>query len=218
VNGGRKLAGAINTGIRASRTEFVAILLADDMWAREAVEVLERNITQHRDVDFFHSARRVVDDEGKPRSGVMRAAPQVDSAAFARGSPVKHLLCFRRDMALAVGGLDESLNSVGPDDYDFPWTMADRGARFHAVQECLYVYRDHRMTYRLTTHLPRSHHTRELVRIMRKHGVPWLTTIARARAVRRGYLRQCLYRNALDKWIRERLGVRPRPVWRVPYP
>ena len=38
-NRGRKLAGSFNTGMRVSQTEFVAILLGDDLWAPEAVEV-----------------------------------------------------------------------------------------------------------------------------------------------------------------------------------
>ena len=87
---------------------------------------------------------------------------------------MRNLLCWRRQKGLSVGGLDESLNSVGPDDYDFPWTMAERGARFRAVYECLYYYRDHRRGYRLTTHLPRRVQRREEDRIQRKHGVSWL--------------------------------------------
>ena len=33
MNEGRKLAGAMNTGMRHAETPFVAILLSDDMWA-----------------------------------------------------------------------------------------------------------------------------------------------------------------------------------------
>jgi len=130
---------------------------------------------------------------------------------------VKHLLCFRRSMALAVGGVDESINSVGPDDYDFPWTMADHGARFHAVPECLYIYRDHRRAYRLTTHLPKSVHTRELIRILRKHGTSWPTTLRRVRAARRGYLNQCLYRNRFHRWLVQRWGIGGEREWRQDY-
>ena len=84
---------------------------------------------------------------------------------------MKHLLCWRREKALAVGGIDESLASVGPDDYDFPWCMAERGAVFKAIDEPLYVVRDHRECERLTTHLPLSVHKRDLRRILEKHGV-----------------------------------------------
>ncbi len=218
ANEGGKLAGAINTGIRRAASDFVAILLADDAWEPHAVAVLERDIAAHPGVDFFHSARRAVDDDGRPQGGIMPARQTVEVAAFPWGSPVKHLLCFRRAKALAVGGIDETLDSVGPDDYDFPWTMADHGARFRAIAECLYVYRDHRSGYRLTTHLTRSRHTRALVRIMRKHGVGWWTTFQRVRAARREYLQQCLYRNALDQWVRERLGLGSRAIWRQRYP
>lgn len=218
ANRGRKLAGAINTALRAVTTEFAAILLADDMWDRSAVEVLSREIERRPQVDFFHSARRAVDDEGNPCSGVLPPVGEVRAEAFVYFSQVKHLLCFRRSMALDVGGIDESINSVGPDDYDFPWTMAEHGARFHAIPECLYIYRDHRQTYRLTTHLPMSVHTREIIRIMRKHGVSWPRTLERVWVARHGYLKQCLYRNRLHRWMVESLGVGTPRVWREPRP
>jgi glycosyltransferase involved in cell wall biosynthesis len=218
ANEGRKLAGAINTGIRAATTDFAAILLADDKWERSAVEVLTRQIESHSEVDFFHTARRAVDDEGRPCSGILPPMSEVRAEAFVYFSQVKHLLCFRRSMALEVGGIDESINSVGPDDYDFPWTMAERGARFRAIPECLYIYRDHRQTYRLTTHLPMSVHTREIIRIMRKHGVSWPRTLQRVLAARRGYLQQCMYRNRLHRWMVETLGVGAPRMWREPRP
>lgn len=217
ANEGRKLAGAINTGIRAATTEFVAILLADDLWEPAAVAVLAREIAAHPEVDFLHSARRAIDDDGRPCSAVMPARRDVRPEQFVHGSPVKHLLCFRRARALAVGGVDESIDSVGPDDYDFPWTMAEAGARFHPVDACLYVYRDHRRTFRLTTHLPLSVHTRALVRILRKHGVGWLPTIRYVHRARRRYLRQCLYRNRVHRWMVERLGIGAVRPWREPY-
>jgi glycosyltransferase involved in cell wall biosynthesis len=213
ANEGRKLAGAINTGIRQSATVFVSLLLGDDMWAPETVEVLNGYFEKEPEIDFFHSARMVIDEDGRRLAvGQSRASFRLED--FVWGSPVKHLLCFKRDTALAVGGLDESLNSVGPDDYDFPWTMAERGARFLAVPECLYHYRDHRAGYRLTTHLPLNVHTREIARILRKHGVDWWTIARVLRRSRRGYLRQCLYRNTLDRWVKERAGSDPRRGWR----
>jgi glycosyltransferase involved in cell wall biosynthesis len=217
ANEGRKLSGAINTGIRRAETDFVALLLADDLWAPEAIEVLTRNIESRPDVDFFHSARRVIYANGEPRSSVLPPRASFRVEEFVEGSPVKHLLCFRRAKALAVGGLDETLNSVGPDDYDFPWTMAERGARFAAISECLYIYRDHRDGYRLTTHLPLSVHTREIARVMRKHGVGRMRIAIQLFRFRRGYLRQCLYRNPLDRWIKERLGYDAANGWRQPY-
>ncbi len=217
VNEGRKLAGAINTGMRHAKTDFVAILLADDIWALEAVEVLNQYIIKYPNVDFFYSSRVKIDENDNPISSIYHSKENFSIDDFKISSPVKHLLCWRKDKALAFGGLDESLNNVGPDDYDFPWTMAEKGAAFKAVKECLYHYRDHRECYRLTTHLPLSVHKREIRRIFEKHGVDPLTIkekIARAEGT---YLRQCLYRSLRDKRIKEKRGYDARRGWREKY-
>jgi glycosyltransferase involved in cell wall biosynthesis len=214
---GYKLAGAFNTGMRAAETEFVAILLSDDLWAPHAVETLRTSMLAHPEVDFFHSGRRIIDGEGQSLSSVHAPPDRFSTHDFVWKSPVKHLLCWRRAKALSFGGMDESLNNVGADDYDFPWTMLERGAVFRAVHECLYLFRDHRDAYRLTTHLPRSVHLRELRRILRKHGVGTLLIEKRLWRARRDYLRECLYRNPLDRWVKEWLGVDPRSGWRQEY-
>jgi len=217
VNEGRKLAGAINSGMRHAGTEFVALLLGDDMWAPNAVAVLNAYITAEPAIDFFHSARMVVNEDGHAISSVHPSRPSFTLEDFWRASPVKHLLCWRRSFGLSVGGIDETLNSVGPDDYDFPWVMAEHGARFRAVSECLYFYRDHRESFRLTTHLPLSVHQRECSRILRKHGVARQPRRAFLSRARRSHMRQCLYRNAIDRWLKERLGYDARRGWRETY-
>ena len=196
ANRGRKLAGAFNTGMRQADTEFVAIALGDDLWAPTAVEVLAANIDEHPDTDFFHSSRRVIDEAGRPLSSVYPSRATVSLDDFAGSSPVKHLLCWRRSKGLEIGGMDESLNSVGVDDFDFPWMMAEGGASFRAIPDCLYIYRAHRESFRLTTHLPRSQHKREIARIMRKHGVDEERIADHIAGAERGYLKQCLYDSA----------------------
>lgn len=214
---GRKLAGAFNTGMRAAQTEFTAILLGDDLWVPEAVQVLSREIAAYPEVDFFHSARRVIDDGGAPLSGVHGAEPELTAEMFVQRGPVKHLLCWRRELALSIGGMDESLNSVGPDDYDFPWSMFEAGARFAALGECLYLYRDHRAFPRLTTHLPLTTHLREIRRILRKHGTSDELIDARLADARAGYLRQCLYSSRRDAWLGRILRRDPLRGWRDRY-
>src|SRR5262249_35537187 len=214
ANRGRKLAGAINTGMMDASTDFVGLLLADDLWSKDAVEVLHRYRRAYPHVDFFHSSRVVIDGRDNEISPVYPSREPFDVADFKRGSPVKHLLCWRKDKGVAVGGLDETLNSVGPDDYDSPWTMAEGGAVFKAVPECLYYYRNHGDCYRLTTHLPLSVHRREVRRILKKHGVGiWERTRLMARRGR-GVGEQCLYRSPIDKWVKERLGRDPQNGWK----
>jgi len=217
VNQGRKLSGAFNTGMREAETEFVAIVLADDLWAPSAVAVLEESIARYPDVDFFHSARRIIDEAGQPISSVHQPPERFSLADFIWTSPVKHLLCWRREKALSFGGMDESLESVGPDDWDFPWSMLEHGAVFKAIPDCLYLYRDHRDAYRLTTHLPRSIHLRETRRILEKHGAGPDVIAERLRQAKRSYLRQCLYRNRLDRWLKQTIGITPRTGWRESY-
>jgi GT2 family glycosyltransferase len=217
VNEGRGLAGAINTGMRRARTEYTAILLGDDLWTPRAAEVLDAHIERSPDVAFFHSSRRIIDEDDRPISTVHAARTRFTLADFRQGSPVKHLLCWRCADGLAIGGLDESLNSIGPDDYDFPWSMAEAGYRFEAIPDCLYLYRDHRESFRLTTHLPRSTHIRELGRIFRKHGVGRLETARAQSRARSSYLRQCLYRSPADRWVKQRLRFDSRRGWRETY-
>jgi glycosyltransferase involved in cell wall biosynthesis len=216
-NEGSRLAAALNTGMRRARTEFVAELFGDDMWSRDAVRVLTQHIENRPDVDFLHSSRVFVDEHDRPISAVYRSRHSFGLEDFPDGSPVKHLLCWRREKGLAVGGIDESLNSVGPDDYDFPWCMAEHGAVFAAIDEPLYLFRDHRECERLTTHLPLSVHKRELRRIMRKHGVPQARVDLRIAEAEEGFLRQCLYRSRLDRWLKTALRYDARRGWREPY-
>jgi glycosyltransferase involved in cell wall biosynthesis len=218
VNQGRMLAGAFNTGMRSASTQFVATLLADDRWAPNAVKVLQRCISTYPDADFFHSGLQIIDENGRAISPERQPPQELSINDFIEGSAAKHLLCWRRSMAMAFGGMDESLNGIGPDDYDFPWTMFERGARFQAVNECLYQYRDHRDSYRLTTHLPRSVHVKELRRILEKHQVGKRQTNEHLRRAKRLFLRQCLFRNRFDRWLKEQvIGINPAKGWRERY-
>ena len=202
VNRGRKLAGAFNTGMKYAASEFVAILLSDDMWAPEAVETLHRYISENPGIDFFHSSRVIIDENDKFISPFYKSKESFIVDDFKLGSPVKHLLCWRISKALSFGGLDETLNSVGPDDYDFPWTMAEKGATFKAMDECLYYYRNHLKSFRLTTHLPLSVHKKEIERILIKHGVEREIIEKRIAHGKKTYLQQCLYTNRIEKFFK----------------
>lgn len=216
-NRGRRLPGALNTGMQRADTPFVAVLLGDDLWAREAVAVLTRAVERSPHVDFFHTSRAIIDEHDRPISSVHAARADFSLADFVHGSPVKHLLCWRREKALEIGGLDER-GIIGPDDWDFPWRMAEAGAVFEPIQDCLYLYRDHRESFRLTTHVSLAAQSRDLQRMLRKHGVGRLRSRLVVRGMKRRYLRQCLYRNALDRTIKVRLLRRaPRDGWRDTY-
>ena len=216
VNEGRRLGGALNTGMRKAASDFVAILFADDLWARDAVAVLREAIGQNPKADFFHSSRIIIDETDRPISSVHHSRASFQLPDFIEASPVKHLLCWRREMGLAVGGIDESHNH-GPDDYDFPWTMAEAGAFFHPLKEPLYLYRDHREGYRLTTHVPLSSQKWALRRILKKHGIDSQRIRARIAAAESSYLQQCLFATHEDRRRKTKRGCDSRLGWRDVY-
>jgi GT2 family glycosyltransferase len=216
LNQGRHLGGALNTGMRHATTDFVSILFADDMWATDAVAVLARAIKQKPKADFFHSSRIIIDERDQVVSSVHASKDSFQIADFLHASPVKHLLCWRRELGLAVGGMDESHNH-GPDDYDFPWTMAEAGAVFRAIPEPLYLYRDHREGYRLTTHVPLSSQKWALRRILKKHGVGSEAIKERLASAEAGYLRQTLFKNRKDEQRKTKSDFDPRLGWRDIY-
>jgi len=220
INRGHRLAGAINSALETAPTDFVALLFADDLWSLDAVKVLNEYIARYPEVDFFHSSRRYLDETGNFISSIYSGRDSLKLEDFKFG-PVKHLLCWRRSKALSIGGLDESLSSlVGPDDYDFPWTMAEHGATFKAIPECLYYYREHCECYRLTSHTPLTVNLREVAKILKKHRVGILARMLRLTKLwmDSGIGRPYLYRSMFDKWITDRLGYDVRRRWKpIPF-
>lgn len=216
VMSGRPFTGSINSGMRRARTEFVALLFGDDLLAHDTVRVLSDSIRTHPDVDFFHSSRQMMDESGQRLGSVILSRERFCLDDFKWGSPVKHLMCWRREMGLDVGGIDESLNKA-VDDYDFPWTMAEHGAVFKAVPQCLYFMRNHCAYYRRTTHIPRSVAKRGVRRILKKHGVGFFDrNFIVAKRFRVSLGQQCVYRNTLDRWVKEHLRINPRRSGRPP--
>jgi O-antigen biosynthesis protein len=209
------LAATINAGMKQASTEFVTLLLGDDLFAASAIEVLQREIRAQPDVDFFHSARRVIDGAGNAISSVHASRSHFEWKDFLIGSPVKHLLCWRRETALAIGGVDEAFSMQGPDDYDFPWSMFEHGARFQALPECLYIYRNHCDGFRLTTHHPRTVQLLTVRKMLRKHGIgfsrSWMLMYAMWRS---GLGSQSIYGSRLTRWLYRLVGYDAAKSWR----
>lgn len=165
-------AKALNHGLKIASTPFVSILLSDDRYAPRAIETLLSYRTNFPAADFFHSARRLIRLNGEPHGEILPSRVEIRLEDFkTSGSPVKHLLCWRREKGLEIGGMDESLSAHGCDDYDFPWRMAEAGASFQAVQECLYEYRVHHAHTRLTTATPLAQQMQTIRAMFARHGV-----------------------------------------------
>ncbi len=210
----RGFAGAINSGVEKAETPFAAILLGDDKWADNAIAVLNREIQENPGVDFFHSSRRIIDEKSQPISKIYDSRSSFKMSDFRWGSPIKHLLCWRKTKWAEIGGIDENLLQAS-DDYDFPWSMAENGTVFKAVKECLYLYRNHCDGERFTTHQLLSDSRKGIKWILRKHGIGLIERNYIVWKLRfRGSLgKQRLYRNVFDRWLKEKTGVDASRNW-----
>ena len=213
----KSIARAFNTGMRHARTPYVCVLHADDLLDEKCVEILTQYISAYPDVDYFHSSRIYINDDGVKISGLRRAIESFTLNDFKNFGPVKSLHCFKVRSVLEIGGADESLAAHGADDYDFSWSMAEAGYTFKAILECLYYYRDHRSHYRLTTHVPLDEQVAELVKIWRKHGMTEREIEQQIQRRTAGYLKQALFLNEEDRKEKERAGYDIQQGWRQRY-
>lgn len=213
----KNLTGALNTGLRLAKTPFVAMLHCDDLLTKETIQCLNHYIKNHPEVDYFHSSRRVIDDYGKFISEVKKSRQKIEIDNFVHGGQVKHLHCYRVAKAISIGGMDEGLGVHGADDYDFPWSMLEKGAIFKAIAECLYYYRDHRTHRRLTTHVPLEIQVEELKKIFKKHKLSDEQIESQLANRKNTYLKQALFLDEHDRQEKEHLGLVARDGWRESY-
>lgn len=210
------IAAALNLAMRAAATPFVATIHDDDRLSPDACQTLLKALEERPDVDYFHSARRFIDETGEGISGVYPPVPEVRLKDFVDRCPVKALHLWRVKLALSIGGIDEELADHGGDDYDFPWRMAEAGARFGAIGKCLYEIRDHRSSERLTTDVPLQTQLASLRRILSKHAIPEQVIESQLRRRAQTYLRQALFRDVDDRQRKQASGFDRASGWRMP--
>jgi glycosyltransferase involved in cell wall biosynthesis len=140
-NGG--VAAARNTGIAASRGEFIALLDQDDVWLPHKLDVEVRALRAHPHVGLVHSSYYLIDGEGR-RTDVSHL-PQREWYALPDlllDIPIASCTCLIPRWALDKAGLfDPSL--AGSDDWDLWLRMATLGYRFYCLEEPTAEYRLH---------------------------------------------------------------------------
>ncbi len=132
----RRLPGALNTGLRAARGEYLTWTSDDNLYEPNAVKTLVRVLDERADADIVYSDYTVINAEGGEVT--RQAVGAVED--LADRNCIGACFLFRRSVYKALGGYDESLFLV--EDYDF-WLRAARRFRFVPLHEDLYRYRRH---------------------------------------------------------------------------
>ena len=182
---------AINKGLAMARGSILAYLNSDDLYFPWTLEVVVREFRRRPSVDFVYGDALSIDDE----TGVRRMYWQLPfhrDTVHRTGFLAQPTVFWRRRVAEAVGGFDESLRYVADCDY---WMRAADRFRFHKVHEVLAVERDHRGTLRETESRVWTELARVRSRYVRLAG--WRHSLRHQRNLRRTQMLERLYSVAI---------------------
>ena len=195
-----QISSQLNLGMRSCRTEFVCLLHSDDILDKNAVSTLLGYTQKYKKIDYFHSSCTLM-DVGNNILRYRQSRTLTGLSDFKKRSPIKALHCWKVKKILRLGGMDESLRLSIGEDYDFAWSMAEKGVRFMAIPESLYFCRTHRKFTRLTTHVPYNKQVKDLRKIFVKHGLSEKETERLIRRAKKGlmsHLNEALFRSKKD--------------------
>jgi glycosyltransferase involved in cell wall biosynthesis len=137
----KKIAGARNTGMRAARGRYIALLDHDDLWYPRKLEVVLRAFEAHPEADLICHAEDVTKDGRK--ISVNRYGPAVakmyERLLFLGNTLSPSAVVFDAAKAQALGGFDENPDFDTVEDYDF-WLRFSRAGKFHFIEEVLGEY------------------------------------------------------------------------------
>ena len=146
----------------------MGFLLADDWLDREAVEKCLPYTT-----DIVSTSLTNYAADGTTLLGITKKRTIAEFVSLEsleqKASYLSHFFLFKKSALLAVGGVDETIGSTGPDDYDIIWSLLEIGATVSVLQDVLYNRRDHtgeRLTLR-----NREDQIDDLKKILDKHRV-----------------------------------------------
>ncbi len=137
----KKIAGARNTGMRAARGEFIALLDHDDLWYPEKLARTLAEFEAHPEADLVGHHINVTKDGRRVRTA--RKGPAVpkmyERLLFTGNALAPSAVVFRKDKALSIGGFREDPEFNTVEDYDF-WMRLSRVGTFRFLDKALAEY------------------------------------------------------------------------------
>jgi len=133
----RGLAATRNTGIRASRGEFIAFLDADDIFHPQKLETHIKFLKFHPEIALSYNNRFNFCDKSRAIREFMRPPPTIDLADYVWGFPFG--MCdflVRKEAIVSIGMFDESFSFFG-EDLDMICRLTLAGYRFAGVDRAL---------------------------------------------------------------------------------
>jgi len=138
------LAGARNTGIRASKGEYVCFLDSDDLINEKKSEVQVKRLEENPECGVAFSDFRYFRDHDLSNliPANVKYSGELTFSKVIRGEyMVVHAALVRRDVFDRVGYFDESLRKC--EDYDFWLRVVMNGIRFFYIDQVQAYYRLH---------------------------------------------------------------------------
>jgi glycosyltransferase involved in cell wall biosynthesis len=145
------LGGARNTGIRASQSELIGLLDADDQWLPTFLETMVALADQHSQAAVYYCCARGMDIEGHDLPQVFGGpvgSPDILYRTLLRANfLIPSTILMRRSSVMKAGMFEQTLRSIhGCEDWDL-WLRIAPDYDFVGTPECLVRYRLHGSTF-----------------------------------------------------------------------
>ena len=128
------ISAATNAGLRLARAPYVCFLDHDDLLVSDAIEL---SLARVLDADAVYTDSDKATGEGA--RGEPFRKPDWSPELFRGAMYVGHLLCVRREEALALGGFDSHFDGV--QDFEFFLRYSERHPRVAHIARVLYHWR-----------------------------------------------------------------------------
>jgi O-antigen biosynthesis protein len=129
------ISSCLNQGLAMASGKYVCILDHDDVLAPQAIEQCVRALAGGFDAVY-------TDEDKISEAGVLREPfhkPEWSPDYFRGAMYLGHLLCFRRDLAIEIGGFDSKYDRL--QDYEFMLRYSERTSCIGHIPEILYHWR-----------------------------------------------------------------------------